>query len=118
MTRFEGLCEILAKDYQLTAEQMTPETRLSDLEIDSLGVIELIFSIEEKFNVTATDADTNSARDFATLQDVANYIDRLIAQRDAPSAPALAITTAPSPMPTPAAADTSGDSETAEPAGQ
>lgn len=101
MTSFEGLCELLAKDYQLTSEQMTPETRLADLEIDSLGVIELIFAIEDKFKVTATDADNSSARDFATLQDVSNYIDRLIAQRDAPAAPGA-----------------SGESEAAEPVGQ
>lgn len=112
MKSFEGLCEILAKDYQLSPEQMLPETRLADLEIDSLGVIELIFAIEEKFNVTATDADSNSARDFATLQDVSNYIDRLIAQRDAPATPSATA------APTPTAAGTSGDSEAAEPAGQ
>ncbi|MEO7252497.1 MAG: phosphopantetheine-binding protein [Arenimonas sp.] len=110
MTSFEGLCEILAKDYQLTPEQMMPETRLADLEIDSLGVIELIFAIEETFKVTAADADSDSARNFATLQDVSNYIDRLIAQRDAPATPATA--------PTPIAAGTSNDGESAESAGQ
>lgn len=90
MTSFEGLCEILARDYQLAPASLTPETSLTDLAIDSLGVIELIFAIEEKFKVTANDADAGSAQDFATLQDVSNYIDRLIAQRDAPVAPASA----------------------------
>lgn len=84
MTSYEGLCEILARDYQLTPAQLTPETPLKSLEIDSLGVIELIFAIEEKFNVIANDSDTDSAKDFVTLADVALYIDRLIEQRDAP----------------------------------
>ncbi len=85
MTSYEGLCEILARDYQLAPENLAPETLLKGLEIDSLGVIELIFAIEDKFNVTANDADAGSAQDFATLGDVARYIDRLIAERDAPS---------------------------------
>jgi len=90
MTSYEGLCEILARDYQLAPAQLTPETPLKSLEIDSLGVIELIFGIEEKFNVTANDSDTDSAKDFHTLADVARYIDRLIEQRDAPAPPLAA----------------------------
>ncbi|MEO5560830.1 MAG: phosphopantetheine-binding protein [Dokdonella sp.] len=85
MTSFEGLCQILLKEYQLEPSTLTPDTPLKDLAIDSLGVIELIFAIEEKFEVTADDANNDSAKDFDTLQDVANYIDRLIAKRDAPA---------------------------------
>lgn len=85
MTSYEGLCEILAKEYQLAPEVLTPSTPLKSLEIDSLGVLELVFAIEDKFGVTANDADTDSAKDFETLEDVARYIDRLIAQRDAPA---------------------------------
>jgi len=96
MTSYEGLCEILAKEYQLAPEALTPATPLKSLEIDSLGVIELIFAIEEKFSVTASDADADSAKDFETLGDVANYIDRLIARRDASALAA----------PTPASIDT------------
>lgn len=76
---FDGLREIIAHDYRLPLERLTPETNLADLEIDSLGVIELIFSLEDRFEVKASDA----RRDFATLGEVAIYIDRLIAERDA-----------------------------------
>lgn len=86
MTSFDGLCEILAKDYQRAADTLTPSTPLSELAIDSLGVIELVFSIEDKFGVTAADADPELAKSFATLQDVTDYIDRLIAQRDTAAA--------------------------------
>lgn len=82
MDSFKGLCEILAEEYQLAPESLTPETPLSDLAIDSLGVIELIFAIEEKFGVTANDADNRSMRDFVTLTDVTVYIDELRARCD------------------------------------
>lgn len=86
MTSFEGLCEILSRDYQRAPDTLTPGTLLSELAIDSLGMIELVFSIEEKFGVTATDADPEMAKSFTTLHDVTDYIDRLIARRDAPAA--------------------------------
>lgn len=85
MTSFEGLCEILIKDYQRAPDSLTPDTPLSDLAIDSLGLIELIFAIEDKFKVIATDADPEMAKNFTTLQDVTDYIDRLMAQRDMPT---------------------------------
>ena len=84
MNSFDGLCEILVKDYQQTAELLRPDTPFADLAIDSLGVIELIFAIEDKFKVVATDADPEMAKHFATLQDITDYIDRMIAARDAP----------------------------------
>jgi acyl carrier protein len=76
---FEGLREIIAQDYRLPLERLTPDTNLADLEIDSLGVIELIFSLEDRFDVKAPDA----RREFATLGEVSTYIDGLIAARDA-----------------------------------
>lgn len=78
-TTFEGLRDILVEDYKLSPEALTPETQLEDIEIDSLGVIDLIFSLEDKFDITATDTGQN----FKTLGDVANYIERLIAERSA-----------------------------------
>jgi acyl carrier protein len=78
-TTFDGLRDIIVRDYQLPSETLTPDTVLREIEIDSLGVIELIFSLEDRFKVTATD----TAKEFDTLGDIANYIDRLIAERDA-----------------------------------
>lgn len=88
MSSFDGLCEILARDYP-SAGEVTPATLISELGIDSLGMIELVFSIEDKFGVTASDADPEMAKDFTTVQDVTDYIDRLIAERDgaAPATP-------------------------------
>lgn len=75
---FEGLREIIAKDYALAPETLSPETELKALAIDSLALIELIFMLEDRFDVTAADA----SREFLTLGDVSTYIDRLIAERD------------------------------------
>ena len=75
---FEALREILARDYALEPESLTPGTALKELAIDSLALIELIFTLEDRFSVIAAELPEQ----FPTLGDVASYIDGLIAQRD------------------------------------
>jgi acyl carrier protein len=77
-TTFDVLRDILVKDYELEPERLTPATALAEVELDSLALTELIFSLEDEFKVTAT---TNGAG-FTTLADVANYIDQLVAERE------------------------------------
>lgn len=78
-TTFDALRDILVRDYELAPERLTPETPLTDIEIDSLAAIEVIFSLEDEFKVTAGDLKDS----FNTLGDIASYIDQLIAERDA-----------------------------------
>ncbi|MFS8063596.1 MAG: acyl carrier protein [Luteimonas sp.] len=75
---FAALRGIIATDYALAPESLTPATALKELAIDSLALIELIFTLEDRFEVEAA----NTPDDFQTLGDVASYIDRLIAERD------------------------------------
>jgi acyl carrier protein len=82
-TTFEGLREILVKDYELDPARLTESTLLTDIELDSLALTELIFSLEDKYNVIAK---TNGAG-LVTLGDVARYIDGLVAERDAAAPP-------------------------------
>jgi acyl carrier protein len=81
-TTFETMKRIIVKDYELAAERLTPDTPLADIELDSLAVTELIFSLEDEFNVTAK----TNGQGMQTLGDIARYIDQLIAERDAPEA--------------------------------
>lgn len=75
MTTFDALRGIIAKDYALAPETLVPETPLADLKIDSLALIELIFTLEDRFDVLADDVPA----DLPTLGSVADYIDGLIA---------------------------------------
>jgi acyl carrier protein len=51
-TTFDRLCAILMKDYKLEAGQLTPEAPLEALGIDSLGVADLLFNIEDAFGIS------------------------------------------------------------------
>lgn len=70
---FAVLREVIAKDHGLAPETLHPETPLADLTIDSLALIELIFTLEDRFNVAAD----NIPAELPTLGSVADYIDTL-----------------------------------------
>ena len=75
---FEVLREVMAKDHGLDPANLTPNTALSELTIDSLALIELIFTLEDRFNVVAN----NVPADLPTLGSVADYIDGLRMQAE------------------------------------
>jgi acyl carrier protein len=77
MTTLERLQNILMKNYPLMREALMPEALLEDLEVDSLGVMELFFSIEDEFKLSVP----NDRLDLKTIGDVVGYIDRLIAEQ-------------------------------------
>ena len=81
-TTFETMKRIIVKDYELAPERLTPDTPLAEIELDSLAITELIFALEDEFNVTAK----TNGQGMQTLGDIAAYIDQLISERDAPTA--------------------------------
>ena len=85
-TTLATLQRILAKDYALEPQALTPAARLEDLGIDSLGTAELLFNIEDIFHIVLPP----EAVPLATLGDVVAYIDQLLAAQ------------APAPQPDPA----------------
>lgn len=77
MTTFERLQQILSDEYTLPRERVTPEAQLEDLEIDSLGLMELLFKIEDAFSVHVPPSQIP----LSTVGDVVAYIDTLIAEQ-------------------------------------
>ncbi|MEO6322664.1 MAG: acyl carrier protein [Polaromonas sp.] len=82
-TTFDRLCAILAKDYKLEADQLTPETPLESLGIDSLGVADLLFNVEDEFRVTLPPEPAQ----LLTIGDVSRFIDGLVAAQHKPGEP-------------------------------
>ena len=81
-TTFETMKRIIVKDYELAPERLTPDTPLAEIDLDSLAITELIFALEDEFNVVAK----TNGQGMQTLGDIAAYIDQLIAERDTPAA--------------------------------
>ena len=81
-TTFETMKRIIVKDYELAPERLTPDTPLTDIDLDSLAITELIFALEDEFNIVAK----SNGQGMQTLGDIAVYVDQLIAERDTPAA--------------------------------
>ena len=48
----DEIIEIIAKQSPVDREKVVPEAVMEDLEIESLDLVEIIFAIEEKFDIT------------------------------------------------------------------
>lgn len=51
MDTFEQLREILQRRIGTPPEQITPESKLEEIGVDSLLLLDLMFEMEDKFNV-------------------------------------------------------------------
>lgn len=92
---FDRLCAILAKDYKLDAAQLTLEAPLESLGIDSLGVADLLFNLEDEFGISLPPEPVQ----LLTLGDVASFIDGLLATKAAPADPVAMPVSLPSQLP-------------------
>jgi acyl carrier protein len=72
--------EILAKQIRTKPENLTGETSLEALGIDSLGMVEIIFGLEDEFNITIPESDDIQQRlkAFATVGDVIKMVETLL----------------------------------------
>jgi acyl carrier protein len=83
-TTVERLTRILVQRYKLDPARLTLDQPLSCLGIDSLGMVEMLFFIEEEFDVQLP----SEGMAFGTLGEAASYIDALIASQRSALAPA------------------------------
>jgi acyl carrier protein len=74
-TTLDRLRVLLVKDYKLEPDLLTTDAPLEALGIDSLGVAELMFNIEDEFEVSIPGDPVT----LATVGDVVRYIDGLVA---------------------------------------
>jgi acyl carrier protein len=76
---FERLSAILMKDYKLQPDRLTLDAPLDSLGIDSLGTVELLWNIEDSFQIKLP----SDPVELPTLGDVVRYVDGLIASQSA-----------------------------------
>jgi acyl carrier protein len=89
----EDVRSIIAKSLNISVDQLTPETHLDELGAESLDVIEIVFALEEKFDITIpleadeatrlTTSDKSGGQNvpFSTVGDVAEIVEKLVAAK-------------------------------------
>lgn len=74
MNTRQTLANIAVKEFQCDPEKISEDASIKDLGIDSLGLLEFIFRIEEVFAIRIDNEDADKLQ---TLSDIANLVDRL-----------------------------------------
>ncbi len=70
---FEKLCEIISEQLGVDSSTITMDTAfVEDLDMDSLGMVELVMAIEEEFDVGEIDEETTAK--IKTVGDVVDLI--------------------------------------------
>lgn len=73
MNIFEEVKAIIVDELNVDAEKVTIDADLKeDLGADSLDAVEVIMSLEEKFDITIDDAEAQSIK---TVRDLVDYIE-------------------------------------------
>jgi acyl carrier protein len=82
----EAVIAILARQLLLPPSEVAADARVDDLGLDSLGKVEAIFALEERFDITvpfnANEPDQPDF-DFSSVPSIVAGIERLIAQKAA-----------------------------------
>jgi acyl carrier protein len=76
-TTLERLSAVLMKDYELSPDRLRLDATLEELGIDSLGAVELLWNIEDAFDIKLPSEPV----DLLTLGDVVRYVDELVARQ-------------------------------------
>ena len=77
----ENLREILTEKFSVPEENIRPEAKLNELGLDSLDLIEVLFEVEEKFDIRIP--QDGSAIRTGTMQELLETITQLVGQKDA-----------------------------------
>lgn len=80
----DKVIEIIAEQAVLEPSDVTMDSTLEDLGIDSLGLVESIFAIEEEFDIQVpfnANAPSESDFDISNVQSIVTGIEKLIAEQ-------------------------------------
>jgi len=78
--------DLIAKQAKVDAATLSRDSKLSDLNLQSIDVVELVFAIEEKFDIEVPygpDDRDAAGISFQTAGDIADAVDKLLAARNA-----------------------------------
>jgi len=89
----DGVKRVIAKELKISVEQLRDETRFADLGAESIDIIEIVFALEEKydidisvnFNQASPDAGKSQRQmnrnDLATIGDICAAVQSLLASK-------------------------------------
>ena len=74
MTPYAFLAETLAEKYDVERDVISPEATLTELGLDSLTIVELLFDVEDEFGIEVPEERAT----FETLAEAAALVEELL----------------------------------------
>lgn len=71
---FQKVAELIAENRSISVDEIGLDSKFSELNIDSLTALSLIYDFEEEFNVSLPDEDVMKIK---TVRDVVESLERL-----------------------------------------
>jgi acyl carrier protein len=71
--------DIVAKEKRLDRETLNLDTKLEDIEIESVDLVEIIFAIEDEFDIDIPQDESDFKLE--TMGDIVDGVKRLIAEK-------------------------------------
>ena len=81
MGTLKTIQRMMAEQFDLAEENLTPDAQLDTLGLDSLSVIEFMFNLEDEFNIKLPDERV----EIKTIRDITNIVERMLAQQKSSS---------------------------------
>ncbi len=86
MSQFDEIVNIVAQKAQIDRSKLTREASLVDLQVSSLDMVDVIFTLEDKFGVELPFNANTNAGDFKTLGDLIDMVEKQLAATKAKAA--------------------------------
>jgi acyl carrier protein len=77
MSSLQTIQRMMVEQFDLKLEALSPDAQLESLGLDSLSVIEFMFSLEDELKIQLPDERV----ELKTIGDVVNVIDKIVAEQ-------------------------------------
>ncbi len=74
MSPYEFMAQVLNEKYDVKSDTISPEATLTELGLDSLTVVELLFDVEDEFGIEVPEERAT----FQTLAEAAALVEELV----------------------------------------
>ncbi len=82
----DRIFDIVAKERRIDRSTLTLDTKLEDVEIESVDLVEIIFAIEDEFDIDIPQDESEFKLE--TMRDIVEGVQRLIAEKQSASSAA------------------------------
>lgn len=76
--QIDDILDIVAQKAMIDRAKLSPEAKLTDLQISSLDVVEIVFALEDKFQIQIPFNANSTSMEFQTVGEVIAVVEKLI----------------------------------------